>query len=134
MWLAYCTFYEFIVPQATTDLTFARLCDTSTPMHGSLAIDRASGEVLGFAHIVVHPYTWSPLAACYLEDLFVTPAARGRSAGRALIDDLVARADRQGWGRIYWVTRENNATARRLYDTLATRDDFVRYGIDFTQA
>lgn len=129
LWNAYCAFYETVVPQATTEISFARLCDPAIPMHGSLAVDPDSGAVLGFAHIVIHPFTWSPLAACYLEDLFVTPGARGHGTGRALIEALVARAPQEGWGRIYWMTRENNATARRLYDSLAQRDDFVRYTI-----
>jgi hypothetical protein len=28
---------------------------------------------------------------------------------------------------LYWHTRGNNATARRLYDTFIPADDFVRY-------
>ncbi len=103
-------------------------------MHGLLAVDAASGDALGFAHYVVHPFTWSPRDACYLEDLFVTPAARLRGVGRALIDDLLARGEQAGWGRLYWMTRENNAVARRLYDSLAQRDDFVRYAIAFGDA
>ncbi|MGZ5849883.1 MAG: GNAT family N-acetyltransferase [Methyloceanibacter sp.] len=31
------------------------------------------------------------LPVCYLEDLFVDPAARGRCIGRALIEDLLQR-------------------------------------------
>jgi len=134
MWHAYCAFYETAIPQVTTDTTFVRLCDRATPMHGSLVVDEATGEAFGFAHIVVHPFTWSPLAACYLEDLFVIPAARRRGAGRALIDELIARADRAGWGRLYWMTREDNAAARRLYDTFTQRDDFVRYALAFGAA
>lgn len=53
---------------------------------------------------------------------------------RALIGDLIARAEGAGWGRIYWMTRENNTAARRLYDSLAERDDFVRYAIAFGNA
>ncbi len=103
-------------------------------MHGTLAFDRTTGEILGFAHVVVHPFTWSALAACYLEDLFVTPTARGRGAGRALIEELTARAETAGWGRLYWMTRERNVVARKLYDSLAERDDFVRYTIAFGDA
>ncbi|GAC1311085.1 MAG: GNAT family N-acetyltransferase [Vulcanimicrobiaceae bacterium] len=134
LWAAYCAFYETTLPDATTDATFARLCDTGTPMYGTLAVDAATGVALGFAHHVVHPFTWSPQAACYLEDLFVTPAARRRGAGRALIADLIARAGDAGWGRLYWMTREHNAVARRLYDSLAQRDDFVRYALAFGDA
>ena len=33
----------------------------------------------------------------------------------------------EGWSRLYWMTREDNARARSLYDQFAKADDFVRY-------
>jgi ribosomal protein S18 acetylase RimI-like enzyme len=47
--------------------------------------------------------------------------------GAALIDDLRARMGREGWSRIYWMTREDNYRARGLYDRFTKRDAFVRY-------
>ena len=35
----------------------------------------------------------------------------------------------EGWARLYWMTREDNEPARRLYDRYASADDFVRYVI-----
>lgn len=128
LWRAYCAFYETEIASGTTDITFERLCD-ATAMHATLCIDPATGAALGFAHIIVHPFTWSARSACYLEDLFVTPKARKRGVGRKLIEDLIDRAPAAGWGRIYWMTRANNAPARRLYDSFASVDDFVRYTI-----
>lgn len=134
MWRQYCAFYETELPETTSAITFERLCDSTTPMHGTLAIDEETGAALGFAHIIVHPFTWSSLAACYLENLFVEPDSRGRGIGRALIENLIERAESEGWARLYWMTREGNTTARRLYDALATRDDFIRYAIAFGDA
>ena len=33
---------------------------------------------------------------------------------------------REGWSKLYWVTRENNP-ARKLYDKYGEADDYVRY-------
>jgi hypothetical protein len=38
-------------------------------------------------------------------------------------------AQRRGWSPVYWLTRQSNETARRLYDKFAEADDFVRYRI-----
>ena len=87
-------------------------------------------RLIGFASYIVHPFTWSERQVCYLEDLFVEPAARGRGAGRLLIEHVIALARAEGRARVYWMTREGNETARRLYDTFAPADDFVRYTIE----
>jgi GNAT superfamily N-acetyltransferase len=83
--------------------------------------------VAGFTISVLHPGSWALTPACYLEDLFVDPEARGRGLGRALIEDLIGLARDNGWSRIYWHTRQSNAAARRLYGQFAEADDFVRY-------
>ena len=35
----------------------------------------------------------------------------------------------EGWARLYWMTKEDNVQARRLYDRFAQADGFVRYVI-----
>ncbi len=57
---------------------------------------------------MLHAGTWTEQPICYLEDLFVDPALRGKGIGEALIDDLIAQAKEHGWSRLYWHTRENN--------------------------
>ncbi len=85
--------------------------------------------MVGFANYVVHPFTWGEEDVCYLEDLFVAPDVRGRGAGRALIEHLIERAVAEGWSRLYWLTRAENETARRLYDRFCPADGFVRYTV-----
>ncbi len=130
MWDGYAAFYQVALSEQVTAATWARILDPSSPIKSLLATD-AHGGALGFANYVLHPYTWSDQPACYLEDLFVRPEARGRGAGRALIERLIALGGEQGWGRLYWMTREDNTTARQLYDRFGTADGFVRYTIPF---
>jgi GNAT superfamily N-acetyltransferase len=75
-------------------------------------------------------HTWERSPICYLEDLFVDPGLRRSGAGRALIEHLIALGKERGWSRLYWHTRQGNATARSLYDRLASVDDFVKYTVD----
>ena len=125
LWDGYCEFYETVVPPEVTAVTWRRLLDPDEPVQGLVA--EQDGEVVGLVNCVLHPSTWAIAQTCYLEDLFVSPAARGSGAGRALIDAVVERARSSGWDKVYWHTREDNARARALYDSFTKADDFVRY-------
>jgi GNAT superfamily N-acetyltransferase len=127
LWSGYVDFYEAEINDAVTAATWQRLFTPGSGMFGRIA--EWDGAVAGFTVSVVHPGSWTLAPLCYLEDLFVEPAARGHGIGKALIQDLVALARERGWSRVYWHTRQGNATARLLYDRFAKADDFVRYRI-----
>ncbi|MFB2351383.1 GNAT family N-acetyltransferase, partial [Priestia megaterium] len=55
------------------------------------------------------------------------PSARGHGIGKALIEWLRNAMRAEGWARVYWVTQQDNARARRLYDQFTKADGFVRY-------
>lgn len=125
LWDGYNRFYETDLPPRVTEQTLARLLDPATSVIGRIA--EYDGRVAGFSASIVHPSTWEIEPVCYLEDLFVDPAARGHGIGRALIEDLIAQCHERGWSRLYWHTRADNLKARRLYDQFSSADDFVRY-------
>jgi GNAT superfamily N-acetyltransferase len=125
LWDGYCAFYRAHVPEEVSATTWARIVDPSMPLGCRLAA--RDGRVAGFAIHVIHLGTWTTAPICYLEDLFVDPTERGGGIGRTLIDDLLALCRTRGWGRLYWHTEQENATARRLYDRYAPADGFVRY-------
>ena len=122
----YVAFYRAVVPPEVVDLTWSRLMGGSEEMLGLCAEDPEAGLV-GIALVVFHRSTWSTTWYCYLEDLYVAPAARGRGVGRALIEAVYAAADERGASRTYWVTEEGNSEARRLYDRVALRAPYVQY-------
>lgn len=125
LWAQYLTFYKVDLDPAVTARTWARLMDEASPLVGRFAFD--TNQMLGFALHHHHCSTWVEGEDCYLEDLFVTDAARGQGVGRALIDDLKELATARGFHRLYWHTDEGNARARALYDSYAPYDGHVRY-------
>ena len=125
LWQGYLDFYEEPLPRQITERTWSRLLDPQFDLHGIAAFD--GGRMIGICHYLFHPSTWSDGPYCYLEDLFVDPAARGTGAGRAMIEAVYRAADERSAGRVYWSTQENNATVRRLYDSLARKTPFVQY-------
>lgn len=127
LWAGYLDFYESTLPQATTDATWTRIIGNDSAFGGLVA--EYQGQVLGIANYVLHPFTWSELPACLLHDLYVVPEARGRGAGRRMIEYLIEKATADDWARVYWVTKENNATARVLYDRFGPADGFIRYTV-----
>ena len=124
LWLAYQRFYKVDLT-AVTDITFARFFDGIEPVHALVA--QRGGELLGFTHYLFHRSTWLAGPTCYLQDLYTADAARGRGVARTLIEAVYARAEKAGASRVYWNTHEDNATARALYDKVATRSGFIQY-------
>ncbi len=123
----YIAFYKATVADDVIEGTWQRLMGGEPDFHIALvAVDQQDAPV-GLAHVLFHRSTWSPTWYCYLEDLFVDPAARAKGIGRALIEATYAEADARGCTRTYWSTQEFNYRARGLYDQLATKSPFVQY-------
>jgi GNAT superfamily N-acetyltransferase len=128
LWSGYLEFYQHALPAQITELTWERLIDPAFPLHGLVALD---GEnVIGFLHFHFHLSTWSVAGYCYLEDLFVDPAVRGKGAGRALMEAAFRVADARKVDRVYWATQSSNTQARKLYDQIARLTPFVQYARD----
>ncbi|MGE4373559.1 MAG: N-acetyltransferase family protein [Xanthobacter sp.] len=139
LWAGYNRFYEARVPQDVTAHTWHRILDPSVPLFCLMAELRTEAEsqegnaapdIAGFCTYILHEGTWVKTPVCYMEDLFVDPAHRGRGVGRALIQDLVDRGQTQNWSTLYWHTQTGNP-ARKLYDSFTLADDFVRYRLRF---
>ncbi len=129
LWDGYNAFYGRDGPTALapeiTDVLWQRLFDPAEAVYALVA--EQDGALVGLAHFLFHRSTTRIEPVCYLQDLFTSPAARGRGTGRALIEGVFARARDAGAKRVYWQTREDNAAARRLYDQVARHLGFIVY-------
>ena len=125
LWSGYLKFYETILTEEQTQLTWERLQDPVYNLQGLAVISR--GLVVGIAHYLFTPSSWALIDYCYLEDLFVDQNFRGVGAGRSLIDAVIVAARAKGSGRVYWTTKESNTRARVLYDSYSLASEFVQY-------
>ena len=125
LWAEYQLFYKAVISSGTSDVTFARLIDSSVPMHGFVAED--AGRIIGMTHCIFHYSAWTQGPYCYLQDLITKPEHRGKGAATALIEAVYAFAAEKGAARVYWLTHETNETAIRLYEKVADRSGFIQF-------
>ena len=128
-WTAYLEFYESSVPEDVYRSTFARILAGNSGDKAAIfgLIAEADGKPAGLVHYFFHQHCWKIENVCYLQDLYVDPAFRGRHLGRALIEAVYDRADEAGCPAVYWMTQEFNHTARQLYDRIAKLTPFIKY-------
>lgn len=126
LWTGYLKFYDSSVPDEVYDSTFERLlADDVFEPSAFLAFTETTA--VGLVHYMQHRHCWKTENVCYLQDLYAAPDARGTGVGRALIEAVYEEADRLNLGAVYWLTAEDNSTARLLYDRTARKTPFIKY-------
>ncbi len=101
---------------ATVEGLREQLAAKTPPFECVIAED--DGEPVGFA-LYFHNYsTWRGRRGLYLEDLYVTPAARGRGFGEALLAHCARIAVERGCARFEWAVLDWNAPAIGFYEKL----------------
>lgn len=78
-------------------------------------IAEAEGGAVGFAIFFHNFSTWTGRRGLYLEDLYVTPEARGLGMGKALLRHLAALALDRGCARFEWSVLDWNTPAIDFY-------------------
>jgi GNAT superfamily N-acetyltransferase len=128
LWRGYLDFYETQLLPENYDHTWRRLTAAESPIRGLGArLDSATAPLVGIVHYLFHAHAWSTREVCYLQDLFVDPAARRAGIGGKLIEAVAAIARQRDCLRLYWTTKEDNTIARSLYDRIARFNGFIRY-------
>jgi GNAT superfamily N-acetyltransferase len=131
LWRAYLNFYHTDLPPEIYEHTWQRLIAEESPIRGLGArLGNDTAPLFGITHYLFHPHAWMAREVCYLQDLFVDASTRRRGCGARLIEAVAAIARERGCTRLYWTTKEDNATARSLYDRIARFNGFIRY--DYT--
>ena len=125
LWRGYQAFYKVDIPAEVSAVTWSRLLDPQEPMGGALAWNGPTA--VGLVHHIRHRSCWTVGDYVYLQDLFVSPAARSAGIGRKLIEYVYELAGAQGCARVHWLTHESNTAAMFLYDRVAQRSGFVQY-------
>jgi GNAT superfamily N-acetyltransferase len=123
---AYAAFYR--EPQTDEQLqrVWNWLMDPDHELKAAVAVG-ADERLVGLAHY--RPFA-RPLGAsvgCFLDDLFVSPDARGSGAADALLEHMGSLAREHGWSVVRWITADDNDRARAKYDQHATRTTWITY-------
>jgi GNAT superfamily N-acetyltransferase len=126
LYAGYAEFYGVASDESHRDLVWSWLQDPSHPSHGLGCVDEG-GALIGIAHYRAFPRPLSGTTGCYLDDLFVSPAARGQGVARSLLAELAGLARDRGWSVVRWITADSNVTARALYDQVALQTAWVTY-------
>jgi GNAT superfamily N-acetyltransferase len=127
LWQGYIDFYQTELSAEQSELTWQRILDPEFNMKCAVALD--DGVIVGFTTYSLQNSTWSENGHCYLEDLFVDSTVRGKGVGRALIEYVKSYAIENKCSRLYWNTDEDNATARKLYDSYTLESGKRQYRI-----
>ncbi len=97
-------------------------------------IAEQGGRAVGMALFFPHYSTWTGTPVLYLEDLYVTPEARGSGAGFALMTALAEIASARGWKRLDLSVLDWNP-ARKFYEQLGMshESEWLLYRLDEAQ-
>ena len=71
----------------------------------------------GVAVLYLRPALWTEGLECYLAELYVAPARRGRGLGRALLDASIELARENGADYMCLATSHDDVAARALYES-----------------
>ena len=100
-----------------TEADFERMLFGPRP-YAEAVIAEEDGTPLGFA-LFFHTFsTWEGRPGLYLEDLYVTPQARGKGVGKRLLSHLAKIAVTRGCTRFEWSVLDWNEPAIRFYRSL----------------
>ncbi|QNH01128.1 GNAT family N-acetyltransferase [Pseudomonas sediminis] len=113
--------YEKAEHEVKTDAAGIRdsLFAEGSTAHGLICEN--DGQPIGYAVYFFNYSTWLGKHGLYLEDLYVSPEARGLGAGKALLRHLAQLAVARGCGRFEWSVLDWNTPAIDFYESFGAR-------------
>jgi len=126
LYAEYREFYRLPGDPATVQKTWRWVRDGEHGLVGIVAVDEDDRPV-ALANLRWFARPSSATMGLYLDDLFTSPAARGRGAAGALLEDAAVRAGERGGSVVRWITAADNKTARSVYDAHAVATPWVTY-------
>ena len=102
--------------RATPDLLHEALFGPRPAAEALIA--EAAGAPVGLALFFHNFSTWTGRRGLYLEDLYVTPPARGQGLGKALLKRLAEIAVARGCARFEWAVLDWNRPAIDFYQAM----------------
>lgn len=91
------------------------------PPYAEGVIAYLTGEPVGCAVFCPKYSSYSGKIALYLEDLVVSPRARGKGVGRRLLQHVAGVAVQRGANRLEWFVTKTNSSAISFYRSLGAQ-------------
>ncbi len=87
------------------------------------------GKPTGYAVYFYNYSTWLGKNGIWLEDVYVTPAHRGKGAGKALLKHVAQIAVKENCGRFEWSVLNWNTPSIEFYESLGAKplDEWTIY-------
>ncbi len=123
---AYAEFYQVPMNDPILGTVWGWILDDHNPFFGFIAKD-ATGRALGLMHCRQMPSPLRGTLVGFLDDLFVSPDARGQGVVEKLYAALNELGVKEGWPFIRWITAEDNYRGRAVYDRLSDKTSWVTY-------
>ena len=125
----YCDFYETPLHDEKAVRAWSWFTSERRLAEAIVAFDDETGAFVGLAHFREFVDTLAGGTGLYLDDLYVRPDARGRGIASALIERVGEIGASRNAIVVRWITAEDNETARRLYDRVARKTEWVTYDL-----
>lgn len=95
-------------------------------------ICESDGSPIGFALYFFNYSTWLGKYGVHLEDLYISPSARGLGGGKRLLQELAKIAIAEDCGRIEWNVLDWNEPAIQFYHSIGARqkDGWIGYRLE----
>jgi GNAT superfamily N-acetyltransferase len=121
--------YEKAPHEVLTDVAGIRESLFGEDARASALICTMAGQPVGYAVYFYSYSTWLGKNGIYLEDVYVSPAHRGKGAGKAMLKYLAGMAVAQKCGRLEWSVLDWNTPAIEFYQALGAKpqSEWIKY-------
>jgi len=126
LYYAYADFYNAPMNDDILDTVWSWIFDEQHAFYSIIA-KNDDGKALGFMHFREMASPLRGKFVGFLDDLYVTPDARGTGCVQALYEALNQFGKSRNWPLIRWITADDNYKSRSSYDKIADRTMWVTY-------
>ena len=125
LYYGYADFYKVEITEEVINTVWNWLHDLKHELNG--LVYEIDNHIVAIAHYRQMPSPLRGKNIGFLDDLYVHPNYRGRKIGEDIINKLNEISKERGWGLIRWITRNDNHSAKSLYDRIAKKSTWDVY-------
>ncbi len=131
-WLAlyqiYLEHYQTCLTESELQEVWSWLFDKQPKMHCFVA--EIDNQIVGLTHFRKFIRPIKAHNAIFLDDLIVRQEFRGKKIGYNLIQAVQMYAKNNNYPLVRWITTSDNQKAIKLYDSIATKTDWLTYDLE----